>query len=353
VRALVLAAAASAALAAPAPAFRFTDPRIAEASGIAVGLRSPGVVYVQNDSGDVNRFFAVDPRTGATAATVTVPGATNVDWEDLAVARAPAGPQVWIGDIGDNGGTRTEIRVYRVTEPRVARTDRGRALSTGRPAIWRLRYPDGPTDAEGLAVAPDGAAYVVTKSLLGRSTVYRLPPHPDPRHVQTLRRVAGITLVPHGDPNPFGIAGELAITGAAISPDGTRFAVRTYAAAYTWVLGSGGLAAALRTPPRRVPLPRQPQGEGIAFAGDRQLLVDSEGRHAAAYLVAPPPPVASSSTAPPTSTAASPTPTAAPPTAAAPSGRSWAGPALVAGAAGALAGAALLLLRRRSRRRLR
>ena len=70
------------------------DPRITEASGIAIGIASPGVVYVQNDSGDSARFFALDTRTGKTLATYTVPGAANVDWEDLAVARDRRGVAV-------------------------------------------------------------------------------------------------------------------------------------------------------------------------------------------------------------------------------------------------------------------
>jgi len=71
--------------------FRFADSRIDEASGIGVGIASPGVVYVQNDSGDAARFFAVDASTGATLAVYSVPGAQNVDWEDLAVARDARG----------------------------------------------------------------------------------------------------------------------------------------------------------------------------------------------------------------------------------------------------------------------
>jgi hypothetical protein len=56
------------------------DPRIDEASGIAQGIRSPGVYYLQNDSGDSARFFAVDARTGRTRAMFSVPGGVNHDW---------------------------------------------------------------------------------------------------------------------------------------------------------------------------------------------------------------------------------------------------------------------------------
>jgi len=355
VRALVLAVVA--AVAAPAPAFRFADPRIAEASGIAAGLRSPGVVYVQNDSGDTNRFFDVDTRTGLTAAMVVVPGATNVDWEDLAVARDARGvARLWLADTGENDAARSEVRVYRVREPRVAGSDRGRALVSDRPAVWRLRYPDGPVDAEGLAVAPGGAAYVVTKSPFGRSTVYRLPARPDPQHVQPLQRVAAVALVPHGVANPFGVAGELAVTGAAFSPDGRRFAIRTYAEAYVWTVGPGGLAATLRTDPLRIALPAQPQGEGVAFAGDRHLIVDSEGRHSAVFSVPLPALPAPSASLPPPPSRSSSAPRSSPVSAATPRRPGSADRTLwfvaVATGAAALAAAALLWARS-SRRRLK
>lgn len=268
--------------------YRIADPRITEASGIAVGIASPGIDYVNNDSGDRNRFFALDARSGATVATITVAGAGNVDWEDIAVARDAAGtPSVWLADIGDNQAARPEVRVYRVDEPRIRPGRRGRTLRTARADVWRLRYPQGAVDAESLAVAPGGPAYVITKSLLGRSAAYRLPNHPDRGRVQVLRRVGSIQLTPTGTANPFGLPGQLAVTGAAISADGSVLAVRTYADAYVWPLARGGVPAALRRRPFRVALPEQRQGEGIAVGG-AALLVDSEGIHSAVYRVALP-----------------------------------------------------------------
>lgn len=267
-------------------AFRLADPRLSEASGIGAGLLSPGVVYLQNDSGDSARFFALNARTGRVLAVCRVPGASNVDWEDLAVARNAAGtPSVWLADIGDNEANRSSITLYRVDEPRIAATGPRPGCTTRAPQVWRLRYPGRPVDAESLAVAPGGAAYLVTKSPAGVSAVYAVPHGSRGGAVQLLQRIGTIRFRVTGTPNPFSFLGNLTATGAALSRDGTVFAVRTYSDAYLWRV-RGRLAAALRATPVRVPLPAQPQGEGITFdASGRHLLIDSERPHSAVYAV--------------------------------------------------------------------
>ncbi len=301
--------------AAPGVVYRIADPRIDEASGLGVGVRSPGVDYVQNDSGDTARFFAVSATTGRTAAVVTVPGATNVDWEDLAVAPDRTGtPSVWLADTGDNDAVRSEVRLYRVDEPRVPAGAQNRAVRTGRPDVWRLRYPSGPVDAESLAVSPQGTAYLITKTL-GSSTVYQVPSRPDADRVQTLVAVGTVTFTAHPTSIPLGELGTVTATGAALSRDGTLLAVRTYADAYLWSVRDGDVASALRRAPTRVPLPVQRQGEGIAFRGD-DLLVDSEGVDQPVYAVPVPQALtrpsatstAATSTAAPSTTSSSPRP---------------------------------------------
>jgi hypothetical protein len=259
------------------------DPRLSEVSGIAARARDPRFVYVQNDSGDSARFFAVDIRTGQTAAVYTVPGARNVDWEDLAVAPDAAGrSSVWLADIGDNQSTRSEVDVYRIPEP-ARPTYRGSSttapvLATTRPDIWRLRYPDGPHDAESIAVDPmTHRVYIATKSLSGVSEVFELPARPDPTHRQPLSQIGTVTFHAHGHAGPFDGYGQFMATGAAISPDGRLFVLRTYADAYVWPLHDGDVQAALRSTPLRIRLPSQPQGEGVDVVGGA-LWLSSEGR---------------------------------------------------------------------------
>lgn len=281
---------AASASAEPTPVFRISDQRIDEASGIASGIRSPGVVYVHNDSGDRARFFALDAKSGQVLAEYDVPGVTADDWEDIAVAPDADGtPSVWLADTGDNTHARSEVQLYRVDEPAVDLSRHDVVTSTARADVWRLRYPSGPADAESLAVSPRGVPYVITKSLDGRSAVYSAPPTPDAATVRMLVRVGAIRFMFTGTPGPFAPIGQLTATGADLSRNGTRFVVRTYTDAYLWQVQDGDLAAALRTDPVHIALPAETQGEGVCFAG-AYLLVDSEGVDSPVYRVPVPRP---------------------------------------------------------------
>jgi hypothetical protein len=281
--AIVLASAAPAAAAAPTPVFRLADPRLTELSGLAIGHRSPEVLYAQNDSGAAAQFYALDAGTGTVLAVCRVPGAQNTDWEDLATGPDPAGRwSVWLADIGDNVGTRSEVRIYRVPEPVIGSRTR---IDTGRPDVWRLRYPDGPHDAESLVADPVGRRlYLITKAVFGHSEVFAVPPDPDPARVQPMTLIGSIDFAFTGTPGGPNPVGQLTATGAGMSADGSLLAVRTYTDAYLWPVGDGRIGAALRRPPVRVPLPAQPQGEGIAVDG-HALLIDSEQRGSPVYRV--------------------------------------------------------------------
>jgi hypothetical protein len=267
--------------------FRLSDPRLDEVSGLAPGLASPGILYVQNDSGDSARVFALNARTGAVVAVLAVPDATNVDWEDIAIARDARGvPSLWIADIGDNDGDRSEVRLYRVDEPTLNPAEPDHLVTTSAPDVWRLSYPDGPRDAESLAVLPGGRAFVVSKTITGASTMYSVPARPDPNRVQVMSSVGGVgfgfTGTP-GGPNPLG---QVTATGASVASDGSALAIRTYTDAYIWPLPPIGaaldqagadatMADVIKQKPVHLALPEQPQGEGIAIVGD-QVLLDSE-----------------------------------------------------------------------------
>jgi hypothetical protein len=225
--------------------FRITDDRIRESSGLALSRAHPHTVWTVNDSGDSARVFAVDTRTGR---TVRVHRFGAPVWDVEALAIAPGG-RLLVADIGDNTDSRDLVRVFWFDEPGLGET-------AGGWASWELAYPDGPHDAEALAVHPrTGRAYIVTKGRSGG--VYALPERPSRQGVNQLERVA---------PAPS------RVTDAVFLPDGSGLVVRTYTRA---VLLDGETFLQLASDP----LPLQPQGETVALAPDRDgLLVGSEGR---------------------------------------------------------------------------
>jgi hypothetical protein len=295
-------------------ALRLHDPRIQESSGMALGRRHPEVLWTHNDSGDDARLFAVGP-DGRTLATLTLAGVEARDWEGMAAGRDDRGrPALFVGDIGDNNGVWSEVAVYRVGEP-------ARLRDATVPAVrYRLRYADGPHDAEALLVDPRrNRLYVATKGLAGGG-LYRAPARLAADRVNVLQRVARVPPV---------------VTDGAFAPGGRGFVLRDYQGAFAYT-----------APGRRVgafELPLQFQGESITVSADgRSVLAGSEGPDSEVWRVPMPDPVvgrvAPATTRPP--------PDVAP---AAPGRRGSGATPLLAAAAAALA--LLLALAFRSRRR--
>ncbi len=81
-------------------------PLLQEVSGI---LRVDGETWVCLDSGNPNRLYQVDTLTGNVLRELELSNATNVDWEELTADE----DWVYVGDIGNNAGTRTDLRFYR------------------------------------------------------------------------------------------------------------------------------------------------------------------------------------------------------------------------------------------------
>jgi hypothetical protein len=239
----------------------------AEATELSGLVRSPaqtGVLWTHNDSGDRARIFAL--RTdGSEIASLDVPGAEAVDWEDIAVG--PAG-SLLLADIGDNRAARAGVEVYRVPEPKLSSNPTATAPATR----LTLHYPDGAHDAETLLADPrTGEIVVVTKQLDGRSGVYAAtgPAAGEPSD-QTLRRVGALRL---------GFGGLA--TAGDVSGDGRTVAVRTYSRVYAWTRRPGAsLAATLQRTPctGSTPLSGEGQGESLALGRDgRSFFTVPEG----------------------------------------------------------------------------
>jgi hypothetical protein len=253
------------------------DPTVTEASGLAMGLRSPGVLYTHNDSGDTARVVAM-ALDGRTLGSFVLAGADAVDWEDMAVGPGPD-PEVsylYIGDIGDNAGTRSGVTVYRVPEPTVP-SDAGEPVSATLDDVARfdLTYPDGiARDAEVLLVDPGtGDVLLVAKTLAPRAEVFRFRPGPEGAGA-TLEAAGAVTIPGLGLPM---------LTGGSVNAEGTWVALRTYDRLLRFSRQPGAsIVEALAGPPCVDALPLQPQGEAVALSPTADAVVTtSEGPSAA------------------------------------------------------------------------
>src|SRR5690606_36109612 len=77
-----------------------------------------------------------------------------------------------------------------------------------------------------------------------------------------------------GTDNPFQGPGRQVITGGAVSPDGSRVVLRTYADAFEFDVTDGDVPGAITNGvPRVTPLPGEPQGEAITYTPDGSLFL--------------------------------------------------------------------------------
>ena len=228
---------------------------VRESSGVAVSRRHPGVVWTHNDSGGKPELIAVNS-AGSLRGRVQIAGAANKDWEDVALGPCPAGECLYIADIGDNQGRRNDVEIYRVPEPAPD------AVQSGPAERFRARYPDGPRDAEALFVLPSGEVFIISKDAV--PVLYRYPSPLRPDETVTLERLGELALADR-------------VTGADATPDGEWVAVRTNSSLALY--RTEQLLQGTGPGPTQVSLSPvgEPQGEGISFGADGDVVLSSEG----------------------------------------------------------------------------
>ena len=245
---------------------RDAEADVNEASGLVASRRNPGVFWTHNDDYNDNRLFAINEE-GELLATYTV-GSGARDPEDIAIGPGPI-PGVdylYLGDIGDNGSSRSTIFVKRVAEPVVAaHQDHEYVTLTGVETIT-LRYPTGADapghqDSETMMVDPiTGDIFLVTKRT-NPNLVYRAA---YPHSTSSTITLGLVTSIPVSSQS----------TGGGISPNGRMIVVRLYTGAspdiFIWRRAPGqSVEDAFRTSPCSYNMLNwERQGEAIAWARD-------------------------------------------------------------------------------------
>lgn len=232
---------------------------LAEASGVAVSVRHPGVLWTHDDAGSV--LFAVDAQ-GGEIARFRLPVRLR-DWEDLAVAPCAAhGSCLYAADLGDNYEERHDLRVVRLAEPDPTE-DPGGTLEA---EVFPVALPQGPRDVETLLVLPGERILVVTKGRNHAVTVYRYPPPLRPDTV-TLEEVQRLSDGPRIFPRQ--------VTGGAVSPDGGIAALRTYESLRFYRI-VGDTLAPMEDGLVNLRTLQEAQGEGVGLGPAGAVVLTSE-----------------------------------------------------------------------------
>lgn len=259
--------------------FNYSNPKIVgtiksdeitESSGLVQSRCNPNIFWTHNDSGNSEFIYAINEK-GEKLGTWRVKGAKNNDWEDIATFKDKSGKCfLYIGDIGNNSKSKSQLTIYKVAEPKVSeadkKTSKKKPNQTENAEAIKFSYPKETHDAETLLVHPQTAEiYVLTKPLVGSSKVYKIG--------KKVEQIAEIS-VP-AIPNGF-------LTGGEISPDGKRIILCDYFAGYELILpqNSQKFDDIWKEKPNKIELGERKQGEAICYSADgKKIYATSEGKN--------------------------------------------------------------------------
>jgi hypothetical protein len=242
---------------------RIQNHNIDEASGLARSQRHDNVFWVANDDGP-SVLYAIDG-TGRDLGRVNIKDASNRDWEDLASFTLDGVPYLVAADIGDNDGERKDVRIYVIEEPESGDSKADYA--------WRIEfsYPEGPRDAESVAVDLDNERILVLTKRDVPALLYSVPLRPDSRKRQMAVRLGEVASLPQPSHSDVEFAPRTddyfwQPTSMDIADDGSAAVVLTYGGVYLYPRTSGqGWLDALQRQPRVVSRSGNRRAESVAF----------------------------------------------------------------------------------------
>jgi len=264
---------------------------IGEMSGIIKSRRMENLYWVQNDSGDSARIFAINAEGKSILPTYSkfsrygeypengkqqwegfeVLYAENVDWEDIAIDEN----YLYLADVGNNGNKRKDMVIYAISEIDPTASTRS-AVVQKYPVVYPEQQDFPPAnwhfDSESLFAA-DGSLYLITKhretgkalTFQPGANLYRL----DTRFTDKNNELVFIE----------GSAQITAATGADLSPDGQKLAVLSYTDLWLFDKPASG-DRWLSSTYQRFALDRTilRQTEGVAWVDSDTLLITNEQR---------------------------------------------------------------------------
>jgi len=149
--------------------------QIKETSGL---IYFNGKIITINDSGNPPFLYEIDTINGEILRTVTVENATNTDWESLAQDSL----YIYIGDIGNNSGDRTDLKIYRILKTDYLANDYISAdtilFSYNNQTDFTSSNRNTEFDAEALSVYNDSLIIFMKDWVNNTTRTYILPKNP-------------------------------------------------------------------------------------------------------------------------------------------------------------------------------
>jgi hypothetical protein len=144
----------------------YLNEKIHETSGLNV---MNGKLYTFNDSGNAPELFELDKTTGKIVSTLKING-KNKDWEAL----TNDGNNFYIGDFGNNDGTRKDLEIYKIPfEKKSIKNDSVKIISFkySDQIEFVPKYTETDFDAEAV-IYLNGNIHLFTKEWTSKSTTH-------------------------------------------------------------------------------------------------------------------------------------------------------------------------------------
>lgn len=261
---------------------RLANPGLREASGLARSS-DPDRLWVINDGGAAPQLHAIDLR-GEDLGSVRVTNARNTDWEDLASFEHADKLWLVIADIGDNNARRDSCVLYVVAEPS-SRDIRAGVVTPARRI--EFRYPDGPRDAESIAIDVANQQILILTKRDIPALLYSLPLFP-PANATVIAAKLGVA---DGIPQPGTYDIERAVpdqnwhwqpNAMDIASDGQSAAILTYRATYFFSRrANDDWVTTFQQRPRRFEIGPYAEAEAVVIShSGRYLYVTTENQNA-------------------------------------------------------------------------
>lgn len=182
-------------------------PELKENSGL---IFYHGKLISHNDSGNSPELFEIDTVSRQVNRTVTISNAINIDWEDI----TQDDTYIYIGDIGNYRGTRTDLVIYRISKQDYNQSESVMAERIDFSYEDQISFNDNGKsnwDAEALFVFKDQLIILTKQWLDGGTVAYSIPKAPGVHLAKRLDTYNVNGLVTGATFNP--LTNELSILG--------------------------------------------------------------------------------------------------------------------------------------------